>query len=169
MYYFQREVLSALDIAHITNSPPPPFSMLCVLWRIVFAKDIQPVCDLTIPNAAVNYDVSPSLMLNPSQDYWHLKQRRNEIQHYGYTGLIAPSTRCPQGGRMVVLFNGQSGNLHTIDPFDTEIRLITTPGNAQFANYKTDTLNFTACEAQIVGMPSGLATYNNFVPVSFNH
>jgi hypothetical protein len=52
-------------------------------------------------------------MLNPSQDYHHLKKRRAAIQSAGYNGLRAPSTRTPVAGSVTlnVLFNDQSKNV----------------------------------------------------------
>ncbi len=65
-------------------------------------------------------------MVNPSQDYDHLKDRRTFIQSNGYKGIQAPSSRSMVGGEIVALFDDQSKNVDLI-PYTVEFRLITRP------------------------------------------
>ena len=65
-------------------------------------------------------------MVNPSQDYEHLKERRAFIESNGYKGLRAPSSRSTTGGEMIVLFDDQSKNVE-LKPYAVEFRLVTVP------------------------------------------
>src|SRR5438132_4083248 len=113
MFYFQREVLTALDGLHLPHSPGlPPFTQTFVLWDVVLRNPVANVFDLSVANAAAA-GAYPWLLLNPSQDYHHLKDRRADVQASGYRGLRAPSTRVAGAGNMVVLFDDQSGNLRS--------------------------------------------------------
>ena len=96
MFYFQREVIAALDISHLSGCFPA-FQESLVLWEILFRKVIPNVFDLSLANASA-MNVYPSLMLNPSRDYEHLKDRRAAIQSNGYQGLRAPSSRVRGSG-----------------------------------------------------------------------
>jgi hypothetical protein len=108
LFYFQREVLTALDGLHLPHSPGiPPFAQRLVLWEVVLRNPVTNVFDLSIGNAPAA-GAFPCLLLNPSQDYHHLKDRRADIQAAGYRGLRAPSTRVVGTGNMVVLFEDQS-------------------------------------------------------------
>jgi hypothetical protein len=168
MFYFQRGVLQSLDILHITGTAVvPPFGQKFQLWEVVFKQSITQVCDLSVHATGLN--VMPSLMCNPSQDYWHLKQRRADIEALGYSGIKAPSSRCTQAGHVVALFADQSKNLQSITPFDAEFRLIKQPPSGPFVNQNTEMLDFFAGEVQISGSPSGNANYNAFAKVSFYH
>src|SRR5262245_6772918 len=125
MFYFHREVLTGLDSLHVMPAPVvPPFLQTFVLWDVVLRDPVANVFDLTVANAPAA-SVFPGLLLNPSQDYMHLKDRRADIQAAGYNGLRAPSTRATAPGNMVVLFDDQSGNLASITPYDVEFRLLT--------------------------------------------
>jgi RES domain-containing protein len=169
MFYFQRETVRSLDAMHLINSVVPPFQQQFVLWEVVFQNDIVQVCELSEANAP-GLHVIPSLMVNPSQDYKHLKQRRNDIQALGYNGIKAPSSRSKQGGRLIVLFQDQSKNLKDITPFDADFRLIQRhPPGGPFTNHATQMLDFFAGHVQISGTPSGKTTYGAFAPVPFHH
>ena len=123
MFYFHREILTGIDNSHITGLFPP-FQQRFALWKVVFQKAIPNVFDLTLTNASA-LNVIPSLMLNPSQDYQHLKDRRAAIENNGYLGLRAPSSRVRGSGNMIVLFEDQSKNVQRITPFQMEFRMIT--------------------------------------------
>src|SRR5262245_34623093 len=169
MYYFHRDVLRKLDLLHINPGGAPVFAQRLVLWEVIFKTDVQPIADLT-PATASYFGVFPSLMLNPSQDYYHLKDRRTYVESSGFQGLRAPSSRSTQKVNMVVLFADQSKNLRRITPYDVELRLITPgPGSRPFTNHAIELLDFTAGEVQIAGRPGGVQTYNSFARLAFNH
>jgi hypothetical protein len=120
-------------------------------------------------------NIYPSLMLNPSQDYNHLKDRRAAIQSSGYRGLRAPSSRVRGSGHMVVLFQDLSKNVRGIIPHEVEFRLIaSSQPPAPFTNHATDLLDFTAGEVRVVlnagagGSHSALRAYQNWARVEFN-
>ena len=75
----------------------PLFSAKFTLWEIRLKKAIPAVCHLTQASASA-VGVFPSLMLNPSQDYEHLKDRRAFLESNGYNGIQAPSSRSVTGG-----------------------------------------------------------------------
>ena len=102
----------------------PPFFQIFVLWDVVFRTAVANVFDLSMANAP-SAGVFPCLLMNPSQDYRHLKDRRAAIQAAGYRDLQAPSTRSSTPGNMVVLFDDQSKNIASITPYGVEFRLIT--------------------------------------------
>ncbi len=117
--------------------------------------------------------VFPCLLLNPAQDYWHLKDRRADIQACGYNGLRAPSTRVTVPGNMIVLFDDQSGNLTSITPYEVELRLVT-PAGAPFVSHVLDVLNYQAGEVRILppalgALPPALAAFAAWTPIAFNH
>ena len=86
MFYFQREIVRRLDALHQPLSPGvPAFSGAFTLWDIRLKKPVADVCHLTQASASA-VGVFPSLMLNPSQDYEHLKDRRAFIENNGYNG-----------------------------------------------------------------------------------
>ncbi len=173
MFYFHREVLTGLDSLHLPLAPVvPPFQQPFVLWDVVLRNPVANVFDLTPANAPAA-GVYPSLMLNPSQDYWHLKDRRAEIQASGYTGLRAPSTRTTTAGNMVVLFDDQSGNVASITPYEVEFRLLT-PAGAPFASHATDPFDYIAGEVCVLPrgpapLPPPLMAYGAWSRVQFNH
>jgi hypothetical protein len=169
LFYFQREIVRRLDALHLpVNAGVPAFQEAFTLWEICLKKDVLDVCHLTQANASA-VGVFPSLMVNPSQDYEHLKDRRAFIEHAGYHGIRAPSSRSTRGGEIVVLFDDQSNNVDIV-PFTIDCRLITAPPTAVFANHLTQILDFTAAEVRFVGaMPPGLAGYAGWTKVSFNH
>jgi RES domain len=177
LFYFQREVLTALDGLHLPHSPGiPPFSQKFVLWDVVLRNPVTNVFDLSIANAPAA-GVFPCLMLNPSQDYHHLKDRRADMQASGYRGLRAPATRVVGGGNMVVLFDDQSKNLHAITPYEVEFRLITpgAPPRAPFASHVTNLLDYLAGELRVVAplapaaLPPALLPFAAWTVVPFNH
>jgi hypothetical protein len=115
MFYFQRAVVRQLDALHLPLSPGvPAFSGTFTLWEIRRKKAIPDVCHLTQANASA-VGAFPSLMVNPSQDYEHLKERRAFLESNGYKGIRPPSSRSTAGGEIVVLFDDQSKNVD-LDP-----------------------------------------------------
>jgi hypothetical protein len=147
----------------------PPFVQTFVLWEIILKSDIPDVFDLTVANAPA-MQVFPSLIINPSQDYHHLKDARAAIEHNGYHGLRAPSSRVQGGGNMVVLFQDQSGNLRSITPYSVEFRLVTAgPHPGPLSNHVTEVLDFTAGEVNLTGSPQGIRTYAGWRRVEFHH
>jgi hypothetical protein len=169
MFYFHRETIRRLDALHLPLSPGVPlFSARFTLWEIRLKNAVADVCHLTQTNASA-VGVFPSLILNPSQDYEHLKDRRAFIESNGYNGIKAPSSRSVAGGEMIVLFDDQSKNVD-LDPFTVELRLVTRAPGAPFINHLTEVLDFTAGEVQFVGAaPPGLVGYAGWTAVSFNH
>ena len=172
MYYFYKEILTGLDIHHITGLFPP-FEQRFVLWEVTLQADISAVLDLNSRNASA-CNVYPSLMLNPSQDYEHLKSRRATIQSSGYRGLRAPSSRIRGAGNMVVLFEDQSHNVQSITPYDAFFRLITANvPHAPFTNHATEVLDFEAGEVRITpraGLPHHpISSFQTWQRVEFNH
>jgi hypothetical protein len=169
MFYFLREVVRRLDALHLPLAGGiPSFSQTVTLWHIMLKKDIPNVCHLTPANASA-LGVFPSLMVNPSQDYEHLKDRRAFIEHNGYSGIKAPSSRSTAGGEMIVLVDDQSKNVD-LQPYTAEFRLVTAPSAIAFANHMTEVLDFTAGEVQFVGpAPPGVAGYTTWTRVPFNH
>ncbi len=157
MFYFHREVLPAIDISHVTGVFPP-FQQRFVIWEIMFQNTITGVFELSVVNAS-SMNVFPTLMLSPAQDYHHLKDRRAAIEHLGYNGLRAPSSRVRGPGHMVVLFADQSKNVQRITPFEVEFRLITSDKPPRpFANLATDVLDYCAGEVR-VGPAGAAASY----------
>lgn len=168
MFYFHREALTAMDRFHWTGVLPP-FVQTFVLWEIAFKTAIPDVFELNPTNATAT-NAFPSLVVNPSQDYNHLKDARAAIEHNGYRGLRAPSSRVKGGGNMVVLFNDQSGNVQRITPYIVEFRLVIAGLHAgPFTNHATEVLDFTAGEVKLTGTPLGIATYANWCRVEFHH
>jgi RES domain-containing protein len=168
MFYFHREVLTAMDRFHLMGVLPP-FVQTFVLWETVFKAAIADVFDLSPVNASA-MQLFPSLILNPSQDYNHLKDGRAAIEHNGYRGLRAPSSRVLGGGNMVVLFEDQNRNVQSITPYTVEFRLITAaPAALPFTNHVTEVLDFTAGEVKLTGTPLGITTYANWHRIEFRH
>jgi hypothetical protein len=173
MFYFHREVLTGLDNLHLPLTPVvPPFLQTFVLWEVVLRKAVGNVFDLTVASAPAA-GVLPCLLLNPSQDYWHLKDRRADLQASGYLGLRAPSTRTRVPGNMAVLFDDQSGNVASVTPYDVELRLLT-PTGAPFTSHVTDELDYLAGEARILPggagpLPPAFSAYASWTAVPFNH
>jgi hypothetical protein len=169
MFYFQREIVRRLDALHLPLSPGvPAFSGTFTLWAVRLKNPIPDTCHLTPANASA-VGVIPSLMVNPSQDYEHLKERRAFIESSGYRGIRAPSSRSTTGGEIVVLFDDQSKNAN-LDPSTVEFRLVTAPPAARFANHLTQMIDFTAGEVRCVGAPPpALAGYATWTQVRFNH
>jgi hypothetical protein len=169
LFYFQRKIVQQLDALHLPLSlGVPAFSGTFTLWDIRLKKPFADVCHLTRASASA-LGVFPSLMLNPSQDYEHLKDRRSFIENNGYNGIWAPSSRSTTGGEIIVLFDDQSKNVD-LDPYTVEFRLVTRPPVAPFSNHLTELLDFTAGEVRFVGgKPPGIAGYANWTPLTFNH
>ena len=168
MFYFQRQVLLGIDHSPVLGAPPP-FQQQFTLWTVSFDRPIKDVVDLTIPGAVSYFRIFPSLTLNPSQDYLHLKQRRAEIQSQGYLGLIVGSSRAINRGNLVVLFQDQSSNVQSIVPHEVEFRLIDEDGKP-FHNHSTQLLDFTAGEVRFTGTtPPHSAAFKDWRKVKFNH
>ncbi|HTU16823.1 MAG TPA: RES family NAD+ phosphorylase [Gemmataceae bacterium] len=169
MFYFQREIVRRLDALHLPFSPGvPAFSGTFTLWEIRLKKSIPNICHLTPANASI-VGVFPSLMVNPSQDYEHLKERRAFLESSGYQGIRAPSSRSTAGGEIIVLFDDQSKNVD-LDPYTVELRLMTRPPVAPFSNHLIEVLDFTAGEARFAcSGPPGVTGYAHWSRVAFNH
>jgi hypothetical protein len=169
MFYFQRKIVQQLDALHQPLSPGvPAFSGIFTLWDIRLKKPVADVCHLTQASASA-VGVFPSLMLNPSQDYEHLKDRRALIENSGYNGIRAPSSRSTVGGEIIVLFDDQSKNVD-LEPYTVEFHLVTRPPVTAFGNHLTELLDFTAGEVRFVGgKPPGVVGYGNWTTVPFNH
>jgi RES domain-containing protein len=174
MFYFHREVLRELDTYHRSRILPA-FQDTFALWEIRLRKDIPDVFELSVANASA-MNIFPSLMVNPSQDYEHLKDRRAAIQSNGYQGLRAPSSRVRGSGQLVVLFQDQSKNVQSITPYEVEFRLITSGDPpAPFTNHAVDLLDFTAGEVRArlsPGSPGPHPTptaYQDWTRIEFNH
>jgi len=177
MFYFHREVLTGLDGLHLLPvSVVPPFLQIFVLWDVVFRTAVANVCDLSLANALAA-SVFPCLLMNPSQDYRHLKERRAAIEAAGFRGLQAPSTRSPSltPGNMVVLFDDQTKNVASITPYNVASRLITQAPVVPFADYATDRLDYLAGEVRVVEppgpapLPTKIALFSTWQRVEFNH
>jgi len=168
MFYFHREVLTAMDHFHLMGVLPP-FVQTFVLWEIVFKTAISDVFELSPANAPA-VPVFPTLLVNPSQDYYHLKDGRAAIEHKGYSGVRAPSSRVKGGGNMVVLFYDQSGNVQSITPYTVEFRLVTAgPPAVPFTNHATEILDFTGGEVKLTGTPLAITTYADWQRIEFHH
>jgi hypothetical protein len=93
MFYFQREVARRLDALHLPFSAgPPAFSAIFTLWEIRLRNAVPNVCHLTRASSSA-VGVFPALMVNPSQDYEHLKDRRafyREQWLQGHPGTFEP-------------------------------------------------------------------------------
>jgi hypothetical protein len=123
MFYFHREVLRSLDSLQYPAFIPP-FQSNSILWEIQFDYVLTDVFDTRIPGAPSYFTIFPSLMLNPSHDYAHLKQRRADIESSGYKGLRAPSSRARRGGNLIILFNDQSSHVQSIIPHEVEASIM---------------------------------------------
>jgi hypothetical protein len=168
MFYFHREVLRGIDSLGYP-APIPPFQRNYILWEIQLNYAVTDVFDMGIPGAPSYFNIFPSLMVNPSQDYNHLKQRRADIESNGYKGLRAPSSRARRGGNLIVLFDDQSSHVQSIIPYDVEFRLITAVGTP-FINHAQDLLDFSAGEVRMLWSPPVAGTmYHNWQKVEFNH
>jgi hypothetical protein len=168
MFYFHREVLTAMDRFHLTGVLPP-FVQTFVLWETFLKIDIPDVFDLALANAPA-MQMFPALIVNPSQDYNHLKDGRAAIEHNGYRGLRAPSSRVKGAGNLIVLFDDQSRNVQSIAPYTVEFRLVTAGSPAlPFTNHATEVLDFTAGEVKLTGTPLGIRTYTDWRRIEFHH
>lgn len=168
MFYFHREVVRGIDLYHKLGAIPP-FEQTFALWEIVFKNSINDVAALTLPGATNFFGVFPSLPLNPSQDYDHLKQKRADIESEGYGGIVVGSSRSTRGGNMVVLFGDQGAKLQSVVPHPVEFRLIDDTGNP-FHNHTVQILDFTAGEVRFPSsIPTGGAAYGRWERIEFNH
>jgi hypothetical protein len=173
MFYIHRQVLSGLDSLHLMPVPVvPPFLQTFVPWDVVLRQAVGNVFDLSVANAPAA-GAFPCLLLTPSQDYLHLKDRRADVQASGSNGLRAPSTWAPAPGHVVVLFDDQSGNVASITPYDVEFRLLT-PARARFTSHATDPLDYLVGEVRVLstGVVPGSTALRGFgawCEVSFNH
>ena len=168
MFYFHQEVLRSLDSLQYPDAIPP-FQRNAVLWEIQFDDALTDMFDACIQRAPSYFSIFPSLMVNPSQDYKHLKQRRADIESNGYKGLRTPSSRAKRGGNLIILFDDQSRHVQSIIPYEVEFRLITVHG-ASFINHAQDLLDFTAGEVRMPWtQPAGGTVYQRWQRVEFNH
>ena len=174
MFYFQREYLQTLDAWHVSFPAllaPPPYQKRFVLWRLELAKDILDVADLTV-SSAPHFGVFPLMLTNPSQDYRHLKDRRNYIQALKYNGIRTRSSRSSSGGHICALFADQSKNVKSLAHVDIELRLIKPASSGPFTVYATEELDFHACEVQVSAtgvVPTWASAYSTWSAVGFNH
>lgn len=171
MFYFHREVLRGIDLFHHTGVMPP-FEQQFILWEVVLKQDVSDILDLCDQRALSFFNVYPSMAINPSQDYEHLKDKRADIQSSGYRGLRVPSSRSRRGGNLIVLFENQTNNVHSIIPYQLEYRLVTS-GGVPFINHAQDVLDFTVGEVRIVSstLPAMAVggNYQYWQRVQFNH
>ena len=168
MFYFHRQLLIGIDEL-ADSGVPPPFQQQFTLWTVSFDRPINDVIDINDPVAVSHFHIFPSLTLNPSQDYSHLKRRRTRIESNGYLGLIVRSSRAIKRGNLVVLFEDQSSNVQSITPHEVEFRLIDENGKP-FYDHSKQLLDFTAGEVRFPGIvPPGGAAYKNWRRVEFNH
>jgi len=171
MFYFQREILRSLDNIP-TLGQLPFFKRRAVLWEIEFKEDVGEILDLDEQESLATFQIFQSLILNPSQDYEHLKHRRALIQETrDYKGLRAPSSRSTTDGHMMVLFESQVENVLTIVPHDVEVRLICEDGKT-FRNPNYDRLDYRAGEVRIIPNPLFTAigsAFHTFKRLEFNH
>jgi hypothetical protein len=169
MFYFHKEVVKGIDISHLTGVVPP-FEQSFMLWEVELAQEVEDVFDLTIPGAHSYFNIFPSLPLNPSQDYEHLKKSRALIESSNYKGIKVESCRVTTGGSLIVLFEDQSGNVQNITPYEIKYRLITT-GGTPFYNHAREILDFTAGEVMITdtNLPAAGRVFSSWRRVYFNH
>jgi hypothetical protein len=169
MFYFHREVVRGIDQYH-NIGVLPPFQQSFMLWEVVLTHSVSDVFDMNIPGAANFFNIFPSLPLNPSQDYDHLKDKRAAIQHEGYKGIRVGSSRVNGTGNLIILFQDQSSNVQQITPYEIDCRLVNINGTP-FYNHATEILDFTAGEVTLTGspMPAGGAVYSNWHGVNFKH
>lgn len=168
-------MLTALDISHIVPAAVPPFSQRAVLWDIQVKVAVPNVFDLTVAIAPAA-GVFPALLLNPSQDYHHLKDARATIPARRVQRPACPSTRAVTPGNMVVLFDDQSKNVQTITPYEIELRLIR-PGHppaVAFATHATDPLDYEAAEVRVLPpaggpLPAALTPFAGWSIVRFHY
>jgi hypothetical protein len=173
-FYFQREYLQKLDDTHLQPSPLPPRPTTdAVLWSIEFSSPVPDIAQLDEATAS-SFGVFPCMMTNPSQDYRHLKQQRAALENQFYKGLLAPSSRSTNGGRMFVLFDDQSTNVASIQPHAVEFRLTTTSGS-QFQQHHSQKLDFEGVDIRIkpiapsTTLPSWARPYVTWTHVRFHH
>src|SRR5437762_2086637 len=171
MFYFHRDVLRGIDLSHLTGVVPP-FKQQFVLWEVLFDRDIPDVLDLCDPRASSFFSIFPSMMINPSQDYEHLKYKRADIESSGYRGLRVQSSRAKRIGNAVVLFEDQSSNVARILPYQIEFRLVN-QGGPPFISHIQDTMDFTVGEVKINSstLPAAATggNYQYWQRISFNH
>jgi hypothetical protein len=170
MFYFHREVLRGLDLSHHLGVIPP-FQQTFVLWEVVLKSKVSNVADLHSLPQFTYFNIFPSLPLNPSQDYEHLKDRRAHIQSLSYDGLRVGSSRNISHGKLVVLFDDQSSNVASITPHDIDFRLIADPGTPphDFVNQTTQILDFTAGEVSSPTLALPGVAHSGWYRVQFNH
>lgn len=168
MFYFQREVVRGIDQVHHTGVVPP-FEQTFALWEVTLKNSVNDVADLNLPPAITHFAIFPSLPLNPSQDYDHLKQRRAHLQSQGYHGIIVGSSRATNGGSMVVLFDDQSANVKDIAYYPIDFRLIDING-IPFIDHATQVLDFTAGAVRFSGTaPTSGTVFTSWQTIRFNH
>lgn len=168
MFYFQRTVVRGIDQVHNTGVVPP-FDQTFALWEVVLKNSIHNVADLNIPLAPSYFGIFPSLPLNPSQDYDHLKQKRADLQTLGYQGILVGSSRATHNGNLVVLFYDQSSNVKQIKFYPIDFRLIDVSG-MPFSNHATQVLDFTAGEVRFSGIaPTAGTVFTSWQTIRFNH
>ena len=167
LFYYQRECVRGIDFSELTGVLPR-FEIEFVLWEVRFNQDIENVVDLGSLEAHDYFEIPPFLNLNPSQDFDMLKRKRAEIQAKGYKGMRVPSSRARNHGNLIVLFDDQSRNVHSIIPYRMLIRLVTKEGKP-FDNIH-EFLDSNAGEVKILTttLPSNGEAYKNWKRVEFH-
>ena len=172
LFYFNRKIVESLEELHRNKHHTlPPFQDKLVLWEVRFDTPTPDILDMQSRGALSTFTIFPSLLCNPSLEYLHLKEKRDDIQYAGYKGLRAPSSRTLNGGYMLVSFEDLSTKVLRITPYPLDLRLITSSGTS-FTNHLSDILDFTAGEARISSKrcPLGGAPYlNRWQRVRFHH
>lgn len=171
-YYFHREYLKQADVYEIDtrmNKIPmiPVFLKQCVIWEIQFKTGISDVATVS-ESTAGTFSVFPLMLTSPSRDYEHLKDRRAFLQNQGYNGLLAPSSRDPAKGNVVVIFGDQSKNVKSIVPYTVDLRLIQ-PNGRPFYDPRSQLLHFSSGQVRIRGttLPRWAKTYSKWKTISF--
>jgi hypothetical protein len=171
LLYFHKDTLRLLDLHHIASWPIPPFVKSFILWEIGFQRDISAVFDMTQPGASSSRLVYRAFISSPYHDYWHLCQRRAEIEAAGYEGIRVTSARDSSGGNIIVLFNDQSGNVSTITPYELDFRLLT-PLGTPFRDIINHELDFGRADVSMLSSSAALPTWAKSLSgktLTFNH
>lgn len=172
LLYFHKDTLRLLDLHQISSLPVPPFAKKVILWEIELQRDIQGLFDMNQPGASSSRFVYRAFISSPYHDYWHLCQRRAEIEAAGYEGIYVTSARDPTGGNIIVLFNDQSGNVSSITPYELELQLLTSVGTL-FNDAINHDLDFGRAHVSITSstapLPSWATSLIGGKILSFNH
>jgi len=175
-YYFLKQYLTKTDEFIYTNNLfnysntskhfaffPHHESDEFILWCM---KLKYPIGNIAVINnsTATSFGIYPTFTISPSHDYLHSGAVRDVIQNKGYKGLIAPSSRDVNNnsisinntnmGNIVVLFEDQSKNISSIEPYRIAFKL-SQDNNKSFSDISRQSLNFNTCHIQIKPLSSG--------------